>query len=89
MASIDIITKNKILIDVKTYQKFSRSYRFDVPSIRYEGRYYFLNDIELVTMRNGTEKLGIQVVYNDGKLRQDTFYVTPEFVNELIEFNVQ
>ena len=83
------MTTTTLLTERVKRSKFSRSYKFDTESIRHEGKYYFLNDIELVPMRDGSERLGIQIVYNDGKLRQDTFYVTPEFINELIKFNVQ
>jgi len=80
-----VITKNKPV----------KSYKFDVMSLYYDGKYYFPEDIK-ANERHGEvndircnlpynkvndKPYQIQVVYYDGKWMQDTHYITEEFKN--------
>ena len=65
--------------------KPTKSYRFDTMSLYYKGIYYFPLDIEEHNSETyfADKQFKIQAVYNDGKLRQDTFYITTDFKNFL------
>ena len=66
--------------------KFMLSNRFDVPSVYFKGVYYFPEDVKEYKMKNGSTKKGIQGIFHSHKLYQDTFYITDELLNEIIEF---
>jgi len=67
--------------------KFMLSNRFNEVSVCFKGIYYFPLDIKKYKLKDGAVKKGIQAVFNDrGKLRQDTFYKTEEFLKELFDF---
>ena len=72
-----VITKNKPKV----------SNRFDVPSLYYDGKYYFTQDLKerCNPLFEGTE-FEIQVVYYSYKWYQDTFYITRKFRDFLLEF---
>lgn len=65
-----------------------KSYKFDVMSLYFDGKYYFPDDI---APNPRSEKKNdypmydkpytIQAVYYQGKWYQDTFYITEEFKN--------
>lgn len=75
------------LLKEKKKAGFRLSYRFDVPAICFEGVYYFPQNIEEYKCRDGTIRKGVQAVFNDrGKLRQDTFYKTDRFLNNLTKY---
>ena len=58
--------------------KPKKSFKFDTISLYYDGKYYFPNDIKKSDKRED-KPYEIQVVFYDGKWRQDTFYITSEF----------
>lgn len=65
--------------------KPTKNYRFDTMSLYYKGIYYFHSDIEEHNSEThfADKQFKIQAVFNDGKWRQDTFYITTEFKNFL------
>lgn len=56
------------------------SKKFDVPSVYYDGRYYFPEDAEPLKKK---DRYSIQVVYYSGKWRQDTSYISTEKYNKI------
>lgn len=65
--------------------KMRISNRFDVPSVKIDNVYYFPQDESKLVKKNGVLKASIQAVFNDGKLRQDTFLIDPEiYINILV-----
>lgn len=64
-----------------------KSYKFDTMSIYYKGVYYFPLDIKEHNSDNyfADKQYSVIGVFNDGKWRQDTFYITKEFKNFLFK----
>jgi len=63
-----------------------KSNRFDTTSLHYKGVYYFTKDI-MKSKRNPPLKdrpFQIQGIFSNGKLYQDTFYITEKFKNFLL-----
>jgi hypothetical protein len=52
--------------------KFCRSNRFGTLAVRYEGKYYFLDDSQLLL----DGRYAVQVVYKTYKWYQDTQYIS-------------
>ena len=77
---------NLFEVKPKQVKPFIISEKFDVPSIYYNRKYYFPNDIKEQKLKNGEVKTGIQVVYYSYKWYQDTHYITKEFADQLIQF---
>lgn len=68
-------------IVVKNKPKYSN--KFGADSLYYDGVYYFPNDIKPSDKRNEKD-FEIQGVFYQGKWRQDTFYITTEFKDFLL-----
>jgi hypothetical protein len=73
-----------------TVNKPRKFYKFDVPSLYYDGKYYFPTDIvkrdkAVVSRHRSNKPYEIQVVYYSGKWYQDTHYISEEFKNFLEE----
>ena len=64
------------------------SNRFDVPSVLWNGVYYFPYPKDIDTyLRNGIKTIGMQVIYRVGiKLYQDTMYLNEEKLNTIKNF---
>ena len=60
------------------------SNKFDVLSLYYDGRYYFPQDIKESNKRP-LKPFEIQVVYYTYKWFQDTFYITEDFKNFILQ----
>ena len=77
------IISNNLLEPIKIIKNPpSKSYKFDVVSLYYDGKYYFLQDLKPNQSNSEVFKdklFQIQVVYYSGKWYQDTFYITKEF----------
>lgn len=69
-----------------------KSFKFDVPSLYYDGKYWFLQDLKDNDRGNGYRQrmydegrvFEIQVVFYSGKWYQDTFYID-RGLKELLE----
>jgi hypothetical protein len=61
------------------------SYYFNKTSLYYNGFYYFIDTIKPSNVRDGKE-FQIQCIYKEGKLYQDTRYISAEFKEYLINF---
>lgn len=66
-----------------TEPKPRKSNKFDSPSLYYKGVYYFPDEIKESNKVYG-KPYEIQVVYHDGKWRQDTMYITSELRDLLL-----
>ena len=60
-----------------------KSNRFGTVSLYFNKIHYFPHSIKDSTNREN-KPFEIQVIYDDGKLRQDTFYINSEFRNFLL-----
>jgi hypothetical protein len=60
-----------------------KSNKFDELSLYYEGVYYFTKEIRKSNTRE-KKPFEIQGVYYQGKWYQDTFYITEQFKNFLL-----
>lgn len=69
---------------MKGTNKLRKSYKFDVLSLLYKGVYYFPSDIEKSEKRKD-KPYEIQGVFYSGKWKQDTFYITEQFKEMLME----
>lgn len=69
--------------------KMRISNRFDAPCVLMGGVYYFPQDESYLKKRDGILKASIQCVFNDGKLKQDTFYICPIVFLEMLEYWVK
>ena len=79
-------TKTSLLFKEKKRRIFSISCRFDVPSILWQGVYYFPKDIKEYK-KNGIIVKGIQAIYKIGsKLYQDTVYLPDEKLSNILNF---
>ena len=68
----------------KVYKNNPRkSKKFGTLSLYYDGVYYFPSDIKPSDKREGNP-FEIQVVYYDGKWYQDTFFITKDFKEFLL-----
>lgn len=67
--------------------KPTKSYKFDTMSLYYKGAYYFTSDLKehKSNTYHSDKQYSIQVVFNDGKWRQDTYYITKEFRDFLLD----
>ena len=63
-----------------------KSKKFNSPSIYHEGVYYFPEDIIENKNPKNPKPFEIQGVFYRGKWRQDSFYITEEFKNLLLNF---
>jgi len=63
--------------------KPKKSNRFGAVSLYHDGVYYFPSDIKESDKRDG-KPFEIQVVYYQGKWYQDTFYITKDFKEFLL-----
>ena len=63
--------------------KPKKSNKFGAMSLYYDGVYYFPYDIKESDKREG-KPFEIQVAYNRGKWYQDTFYITKDFKEFLL-----
>jgi len=66
--------------------KPKKSYKFGALSLYYDGKYYFPNDIKESKNNHCNRPYEIQVIYYQGKWYQDTFYITKEFKDFLLDF---
>lgn len=62
-----------------------KTHKFGDLSLYYDRKYYFPGDIKPSDKREG-RPWEIQVVFYDGKWRQDTFYCTDEFIQFLKQY---
>tara|TARA_R110000772_G_scaffold109083_1_gene212284 strand:+ start:1271 stop:1501 length:231 start_codon:yes stop_codon:yes gene_type:complete len=69
---------------IPNINKPTKSNRFGAISMYWQGVHYFPGDIKESNKRNG-RPFEIQGVYFRGKLYQDTFYITKEVKDLLIE----
>lgn len=80
-------TSNLFRDSLPDISKPIKNYKFDTMSLYYKGKYYFTSDLK--EHKSDTyfsdKQYSIQVVFNDGKWRQDTFYITKEFRDFLLE----
>ena len=67
-------------------EKPKKSYRFGDLSLYYDNKHYFPNDIKKSNRNHCNLPYEIQVVYKQGKLYQDTHYITETFKDFLLSF---
>ncbi len=72
------LTDNLFEATIVTKNKPKKTYKFGDLSLYYDGKYFFPNDIKESNQREG-KPFEIQVVYFQKKWYQDTFYITAEF----------